>query len=56
MGLAMSLLLSGYSYGSRWENLVSPKHQLCVQLSATIARDVALFHCSIGLAGPKLTF
>lgn len=55
MGLAMSLLLSGYSYRSEWEKLVSPKHQLCVRLSTNIAREVALFHCFVGLAGPKLT-
>lgn len=55
MGLAMSLLLCGYTLGSGWERLVSLKYQLCIQLSATIVRGVVLFGCSAGLAGQNLT-
>lgn len=55
MSLAMSLLLCGYTLGSGWEKLVSPKYQLCIQLSANIVREVALFGLSAGLAGPNLT-
>lgn len=55
MGLAMSLLSCGCTLASGWEKLVSPKYQLCIQLSTNIVRKVALFGCSVGLAGLNLT-